>query len=303
MTGTVCYATEQGLGIETRAFIEHGVIDKIHVLPHPVYENHPEWYPTQQVESVTELLDSCDRLFFMESMYGLRFLAYRQRTILVTHYEFTKPELRPDVFVAPSDEDLVHFPDAVRLNIPVEQRWRLRRRAETFVHNAGHGGVNGRNGTQELLAAMAFVRSPIKLIVRLQPKAHFEIQSNDPRVEVRIGSVPYEALFDEGDVFVMPDKFGGSFLSMQEAFAAGMPVIASDRPNNQWLPRELLIPVHDYTTMRIMRAFQCAVVTPQDIAARLDAVYGQDIECFSRAGQTWAEANGWAALKGRYDAL
>ena len=313
LTGTVNFATEQGLGLQARSFIEHGIIDKIVVARHAVYDNHPEWYaPRQLAVSVEELLGTCQRLVFMEQTFGCEWAIKRARrdgiqTVLVTHYEFTgelPKEVPFDVLVAPSSEDLAHYPSAVRLNIPVDVVWKQRHTARVFVHNAGHGGVKGRNGTQELLAAMAYVKSPLKLIVRVQPNAHQQgIGSNDPRVEVRHGSAPYGELFDEGDVFVLPDKFGGSFLPMQEAFAAGMPVMASDRPNNRWLPNELLIPVERYVDDMIRIPIKSAVINPRTLAAKLDEVYGQDISGVSWTGKGWAARNDWDALRGAYEAL
>src|SRR5207253_1311840 len=80
----------------------------------------------------------------------------------------------PDVFLCPSDLDLEwardHHPnvEAVRLNVPVSVEWRLRTKVETFVHNAGWGGLNGRNGTEDLLKALKHVEKPIRLILRSQ---------------------------------------------------------------------------------------------------------------------------------------
>jgi glycosyltransferase involved in cell wall biosynthesis len=46
-----------------------------------------------------------------------------------------------------------------------------------------------------------------------------------------------------GGVLVMPRKYGGLCLPMNEAIAAGMPVIATDiSPNNSWLPTSWLVP-------------------------------------------------------------
>jgi hypothetical protein len=313
VTGTVNFATEQGLGLQARAFIRHGVIDRILVARHPVYDNHPEWYtPEQSIGTAGELLGACERLIFMEHVFGLGNLVTRARelgvqTVLVTHYEFTgnlPNELQFDAVVAPSEEDLAHYLGATRLNIPVDVPWKQRREARVFVHNAGHGGVKGRNGTQELLAAMAHVKSPLKLIVRVQPHAHQQgFHSSDPRVEIRVGSAPYETLFDEGDVFVLPDKFGGSFLSMQEAYAAGMPVMASDRTNNRWLPNEFLIPVERYADDHIRIPIASAVINPKSIAEKLDEMYGRNISEASLSGREWARVNSWDALRRAYEAL
>lgn len=309
--GTLNYATDQGLGIQTRAFIDHGIIHKILFQVHSTYENHYDWYTDEQIcKTEEELLNNCDVLIFMETLFHSWKLIPRARergikTILITHYECT-PNLPyfPDLVIVPSEEDKLHFPDGVRINIPVQndvvKRWKLRTKAEVFVHNAGHGGLGGRNGTKELLEAMKYVKSPIKLIVRHQNGG---LKSDDPRVTIVNGSVPYETLWSEGDVFIIPEKFGGSFLPMQEAFASGMPVMATDRPNNHWLPKELLIPSAGIKKERIAREFDSHIISPQEIAKSIDTWYGRDITKFSLAGKEWGEQNSWDALKPKYQEI
>lgn len=47
----------------------------------------------------------------------------------------------------------------------------------------------------------------------------------------------------DGGVLVLPRKYGGLCLPINEAIASGMPVIATDiSPNNTWLPKEWLVP-------------------------------------------------------------
>jgi glycosyltransferase involved in cell wall biosynthesis len=161
--------------------------------------------------------------------------------------------------------------------------------------------LGGRNGTKELLEAMQYVKSPIKLLVRIQ---NGSLRSDDPRVEIIHGSVPYETLWTTGDVLIFPEKFGGSFLPMQEAFASGLAVMASDRfPTNSWLPKELLIPVKGYKKERIGAEFDCAILNPKNIAKKIDEIYGTDISKYSKMGKKWAEENSWEKLAPKYKAL
>src|SRR5438093_13775566 len=92
--------------------------------------------------------------------------------------------------------------------------------ADVFVHNGGItlGDVNG---TEDLLKAIPLVRSDVKFIIRSQKL----LTINDPRVDLRVRSVPnYWDLYNEGDVFVCPQRFRATSLPIQEAMAAGMPV-------------------------------------------------------------------------------
>lgn len=191
-----------------------------------------------------------------------------------------------------------------RINIPVDTKihqWKLRQNARVFVHNCGHGGIGGRNGTKQLIEAMKYVKSPIKLIIRTQIVG---FECSDSRVEIRIGDFHYETLFDEGDVFIYPDKFGGSCLPLQEAFASGMLVMASNRyPSNMWLPKEPLIPIKGYKREKIAVEFDSAIVDPHDIALCIDRWYNKNITEYSLAGKKWAEENSWEKLKPIYEKI
>jgi len=317
MTGTICYATESGLGILARQFIQNGLIDKILVWPHSSYKTQ-NWYgiSNHQVKNVEELLTLCDRLIFFETPFDWQIIPQARergiKTILMAMYECTQYPLPyyPDVLIGGSAMETAHYAQikcalpCQHINVPVGMPWKLRHRAKVFVHNAGHLGLGGRNGTKELLLAMKYVKSPLKLIVRSQVPLKGLEGMNDPRVEIRIGDFAYNTLFEEGDVFILPEKFGGSFLPMQEAFASGMPVMATDRfPTNSWLPKELLIKPMGYRKDRIGAWFDCAVLDPQKIAAKLDEWYDKSIESFSFAGRTWALENSWEKLTPLYEAL
>lgn len=129
------------------------------------------------------------------------------------------------------------------LPVPVNVPWRQRTRCEVFIHNAGNGGLRGRNGTRQIIDAMLYIKSPIKLILRSQEGTWM---TNDNRVELRIGHQSQETLWDDGDCFLFPEKFNGLSLPLQEARAAGMLVMATDRfPMNTWLPQQIGCPACD----------------------------------------------------------
>jgi hypothetical protein len=83
-----------------------------------------------------------------------------------------------------------------------------------------------------------------------------------------------------------------------------MYVMTSDRyPMNTWLPKEALIPVGSYHRACISGAYMEydeARVSPQQIAAKIDEVYGRDISMYSRAGKIWADRMSWSTLKAEW---
>jgi hypothetical protein len=246
------------------------------------------------------------------------------KTVLMPMYECMPKVLpaQPDLFLCPSLLDLSYYPPtliatdgvvptrtipSVYLPIPVEQRWYQRDRAEVFVHNAGHGGLKGRNGTQQFLEAIPLVRSPAKFVLRVQDDEFAVEKRLLDQIKDRLmieGTLPYDQLFMNGDVFVFPEQFQGLSLPLQEARAAGMLVMSTDRfPSNMWLPNYPLIEVSATCTSNVSprcNDFEQSMVSPTDIAAKVDEFYGADISEYSREGRDWAKTMSWEVLRPKY---
>jgi hypothetical protein len=171
------------------------------------------------------------------------------------------------------------------------------------------------------LQAIVDVKSPARLIVRSQgplpiplSKGHTvtaghsaTFRIGNVTVEYRIGTVPHESLWDEGDVLIHCTKWDGLSLPIQEARAAGMMVLTGDRkPFNEWLPPDSLIPLAGSRKTRIGPPYaeiEEAVYDPRDIAAAVDRVYGSDLTEYSETGRLYAESMSWAVLGPRYRAV
>lgn len=298
--GSVVLATEQGLGYLAKSFFDNGIIDTVYIHPHTSRTNHYEWYDNQ-VKKSDDLLE-CDVILFFEECFDWTLIKKARergvKTVLMVMYECTRNPLpyQPDIILSPSALDLQYYPTSTPVQVPVDVEWKLRERAKVFVHNAGNGGLGGRNGTRELLDAMKFVKSPIKLIIRSQVPIK---EYNDPRIEYRIGN--FEDIWSEGDVFIFPEKFNGLSLPLQEALASGMAVICGDRfPMNTWLPKEILIPVHDYKKEKISVQFDSAVIRPEDIGRSIDLIYNNNITEYSLQGKEFNNNNSWKQWKEKY---
>lgn len=309
--GTICLATNQGLGYLAKDFYDNGIIDEVYVHKHTSRTNHYEWYPNR-VQTIDELLEKIDILLMFETPFEWKVIPKARakgiKTVLMPMYECTYHPFpyEPDQIWCPSDLDMKFYQDkghenCVRVDVPVDVAWKQREKALVFVHNAGNGGLGGRNGTAELIKAMEYVKSPIKLIIRSQ--SH-EYHSKDERITFVNTSVPKEELWNEGDVFVFPEKFNGLSLPIQEAFASGMLVMASMRfPNTSYLPLDPLIPVKGYKQERISVIFESAIIDPIDIAKTIDVFYNRDITNYSNLGKKFGEKMSWKIQKEKYEAL
>jgi hypothetical protein len=337
--GAFVYATQQGLGYLARDFFENGIINSVVIKQHHCYQNHPEWYPNNSLrissgnhssfltERVREWIESLDRLVVFETPFHWEYMRLAKelgvKTIFIPMYECTPKVLpvQPDKFICPSLLDLLYFPrteqrESLYVPVPVDVKaipFVKREKAETFIHNVGHGGLRGRNGTDELLQALSYIKSPARIIINCQdkPKAEEILRQGqaggklaEKLLVIVSGAVPERKDLYQGDVFVFPEKFNGLSLPIQEAFASGMLVMTTNRyPNNHYLPTDPLIAVDKYIDTCVAPScldFKEAVIDPKEIAATIDSWYGKDISNYSEIGKRYAEQNSWDALKGKW---
>lgn len=322
--GTLCYATDQGLGILAKAFYDHGVITHPMIVRHGHHHTHDEWYPDapaignlNNLPWICDYVSNLDAMLFFETPFNWAIIDYCKSvgipTVLMPMYECMPKQLpkTPDLMICPSELDLQFYPDGIHIPVPVEVKWRQRVKAQVFVHNAGHGGLKGRNGTRELYDALPYVKSSVNLILRAQERVCAELQEHNTTLKIgnvtvdyRYGTEAMENLWEEGDVFVFPEKFNGLSLPLQEAYAAGMLVMATDRfPINRWLPQGPLIRAQESKINSISgrcNNFRESIISPHDIAKKIDEWYNLDISAFSNQGHLWARSMSWDVLKPRY---
>lgn len=273
--GLIARADFTGLGVQTFDFYRHMqphktlVVDLTHlngqtndwsrypgaaVLKYTPYPDTSRSHP-KAVEAIDQFLDDLDLVFTCETPYDYHlFSAARSRgvkTILQYNFELLdhvrEPDLpRPDLFMAPSlwRYDEVRFHNKTFVPVPVDRSqfpFQRRNRAAVFVNSAGTGAMEDRNGTQACIDAWKQVGSQAKLHIYSQNQryGHGDRRIKSDRRTVRDAAEFYYG----GDVFVLPRKFGGLCLPLNEALSAGMPVIMTDLlPQNEFLPRSCLIP-------------------------------------------------------------
>lgn len=325
--GTFAYPIQRGLGHLAKEFYDHGIITDVLKVKHASipstdwYPNSPEW--SVRSKNYKDLFDFCDGkdlMLFFETPFHWPVINHCKtigvKTVLLTMYECTPKVLPaiPDLFLCPSLLDLKYFPfyRSVFLPLPISDKvkWKQRETAEFFIHNGGYLGLRGREGTTLLIEAMQYVKSPIKLRIRVQEnvsQSHQRMCSSDKRIEYEANTFPYEELFSDGDCYVAPQKFNGCSLPLQEAYASGLCCITTNRyPMNTWLPTQPMIPVQSYSKASIgasYNIFDEANINRLDIASTIDALYGKDISYFSLMGNGWAKHHSWEVLKPRYEKI
>jgi len=218
------------------------------------------------IYDIRQFLEDLDVVFIAESAYNMSFYPIAKelgvKVAVQYNYEFFdwfKGSMwagnPPDLFIAPStwhyeevqtlceEKNLKH----VYLHCPVD-RDKIKRRyidsANTFVHIAGRPAEHDRNGTYTFLEAITLADGDLKGVVYTQDKKLAnEIKREYPSVDVKYNISDYTDIYKKGSVLVLPRKYGGNCLPMNEALAAGMPVIMSKlSPQIDFLPERWLVP-------------------------------------------------------------
>jgi len=179
----------------------------------------------------------------------------------------------------------------------------VRHRPMHFLHPAGHRAAYDRNGTDLLASAMASLRSEIVLYVSGQDGRIPSFKTRSIVTKVRAdtrGKQNYWDTYAEGDVMILPRRYGGNCLPVYEAMAAGLPVLMPDvSPNEMWPgPR---IPVVGSTPMSMAAGdIEVADVSAFDVAAAIDDLAqnpGRVVQLQQEA-RDWAQVNSWEAMRG-----
>lgn len=290
-----------------------------------------EGVPTEG--DIDKFLDSVDIVFTCETPYNYYlFYAAAQRgipTVLQFNYEFLDYLNRRDLpfpteLWAPSSWHLTEL-NATRLGIPpglavnlipapvpVDRKrlpFKLRRKATKFLHLAGRPAYQDRNGTAIVLAAMEYVKSPIELTVRFQVNGadtKFIDELGDDRIKVVKDDEPdYWKVYGDNDVLLMPRKYGGLCLPLNEASSLGMPVIMSNvPPQNGFLNDAAMVDVFNEFEVTTRSKFMAYEVDPRVLAAKIDELYEnpKTVEFLSEMSNRYAAGIAWDVQAAEYAA-
>ena len=320
--GIIGRADNTGLGIETWEFCRHFPEAKVMIVeyeslyPGQIYKIYPERFNNpviiseRPVESDLEaFFKGIDVLFTIETPYYPKAFDIARRmgvkTILRVNYEWFR-DYRPNFYISPS---LYHFNELpepkVYLPFPINRKvlpFKLRKKAKKFIHIAGNmKAAYDRNGTELFLQAIPHIKSNIEIII----KSQVPIVCADKRVRVDVcNHENYFDIWEDADVYVSPRRYAGQSLPLNEAMSLGMAVIMTDlTPQNDFLPKELLIKPLKVNTLMINREIEIADIDPKDIASKIDEIANKDISKYSKISNHIAQAWSWQTLKPRYERI
>lgn len=275
-------------------------------------------------KQVAQFLSGLDLVLTFETPYSYQLLVKARelgiKTAIQANYEFSgwiknKKLPQPDVFLLPSLWHYDDFPDnKIHLPVPIAtDRFQVRESgsAKKFLHVVGHPAANDRNGTDLLVASLQHVKSNVAVTIATLKRGSLDrlAVTAPPNVDLVVGNGEIDNYWDRYpgyDVLVMPRRYGGLCLPMNEAIGAGMPIITTDiSPNNSWLDKRWLTPAEldfEFTPGRYGTTIGVYKTEPEVLAAKIDE-FATDRDLYQNASReaiALRDKFSWDTLKSLY---
>lgn len=275
--GIIARCDNTGLGNQTRELVKMLNPEKILIIDSSFFNKntqHFHWYENYNYSitrmgfpkrgEIIKFINGLDVVLSCETFYSSMFVDLARdanvKTVLQYNYEFllniqNPEESIPDVFIAPSlwkfekmqqlFEDkakLVHLPPPTEISLFDNARnENLSKSHNSILHIAGKRAARDRNGTDTVLQMLKYSKEDYNLVITSQTE--FENRPRDPRLSVREHNIKNrQDLYVGHDAMILPRRYAGLCLPMNEALISGLPVFMTNlSPNNQILPSDWLI--------------------------------------------------------------
>ena len=311
--GIIARSDNTGLGNQTRELVKMLNPDKIMLINSRFFnqnKQHPEWYegynyittlkgfPTSP--EIANFITDVDVVISCETFYNPRFIDVARsrgvKTILQYNYEFldylAKPnQTLPTVLVAPSiwnfedvvdkfgdKTSVVHLPPPTDINIFSHAREINKSKThKRLLHIAGKAAVKDRNGTNTVIKMLNYSSGDYELVIKTQ--SPLDIKCSDPRLTIDSSSPDsHQSLYEGFDAMILPRRYAGLCLPMNEALISALPVFMTDiSPNNKVLPNEWLFNSTKIDQLQTRTMLDVYDGDAKMLAKLVDDYYGLDI--------------------------
>ena len=309
--GIIVRADNTGLGNQTYELTQMLNPYKIMIIDFTSYngnQQHFEWYAERDYtickgfptdEEINNFLDGIDALLSCETFYNddtpTLARAKGVKTYLQYNYELfgnLRAEKRSlaDVLVSPSPWMIERvnkrfFNQARVCHLPPPTRPELFEGAleinkskdhKRMLHIAGKAAANDRNGTESVLEMMKHSKADFELVIKSQTP--ISSKKLDSRITIEIDNVKHrQDMYTGFDGMILPRRYAGLCLPMNEALLSGLPVFMTDiSPNNLILPKEWLTVSEELGVMRLAAPVIYYDVNAQKLAEKIDAYVNLD---------------------------
>lgn len=236
------------------------------------------------------------------------------RSILIANPELLPRTADPDILRVPTPWVIHRLPiDAKVLTHPVDTELlkpREKDECRTFYHPTAPAMLD-RNGTRIVLASFPHVKNDCTVIIRSSSPCPWKSE------EVRVGHVTarwihgltddyWKSYPEEADAILLPRRYGGLCLPIQESAALGMPAIMTELEPQVFWPHVLHIrPKNPHATMMKGGSFRVWEADPKDLAEQMDKlITDRTLYCELRdCASLWSQARSWNNLLPRWAGL
>jgi glycosyltransferase involved in cell wall biosynthesis len=304
------------------------------------YPSYAQWcYGIPNVGTINEFLQDLDVVFVAEAPYNY-YLYHHAKELGVKvavqyNYEFFDwfkyPEYpTPDMLIAPSSWHYKEVDDWARqrgiqhvyLHCPVNRdklKFRPIKQFKTFLHVAGRAAAHDRNGTLTVIKASKYLKSDAVIKVHFQGEQgighqvthtfndYYDVLNREGGQQIIMQQTEYDDYADvykDGDVLLLPRRYGGNCLPLNEALSCGMPVIMPDiSPNNDWLEKQWLVPAQVVDQFEPRTVIDIYDVHPRVLAEKIDQLAWMDESralAHNSIADTLAERIDWQVMHKQY---
>ena len=303
--GIIARSDNTGLGNQTRELVNMLNPDKILLIDSTTFnknKQHPEWYDGYDCiksngfpssEQIKIFLNSVDVVLSCETFYDQNFIRYANKrnvkTILQYNYELfghlSNPNLPlPTALLSPSVWKIEHIKKlfgnqtkVIHLPPPTNEELfnkvkenNLCKSHNRILHVAGKKASKDRNGTETVIDMLKYSKGDYELVIRSQSEIESKIK--DSRLTIEIGNPENrEDMYDRFDAMVLPRRYAGLCLPMNEALLSALPVFMTNiSPNNHVLPQDWLVKSDSIGTIRTKIRLELFEANPRDLAKTID---------------------------------
>lgn len=309
--GIIARSDKTGLGNQTYELTKMLNPEKVLLIDSSYFNKNqqfPELYDEYNVvetkrgfpneKEVADFLAGLDAVLSCETFYNTSLIHTAKRmgvkTLLQYNFEFldnmrdSKWPL-PDVLIAPSLWNfetvfnkfnnnkckVVHLPPPTSLekfssardaNIVDEPHKKI-------LHIAGKIADADRNGTNTVVEMLRHSTAEYELVIKVQNPDKLESLPQDPRLKIDSSNPDNSAdLYVGFDAMVLPRRYAGLCLPMNEALMSGLPVFMTDvSPNNLVLPKEWLVRAKEISKIKTRSVLPVYAGDPIALAAMVDS--------------------------------
>lgn len=304
--GIIARADKTGLGNQTRNLVRLLNPFRVMVIDSTPFNGNRQYFETYKNQNtmivkgvprsneIMRFLRGIDAVLTCEVFYSNNFVNIADmkgvRTYNQYNYEFLDNLCNgrlplPTKLLSPSkwmlEEMKNKFPDRVFYLPPplfindFEKNYHInikRTGKPRFLHTIGRMAAHDRNGTLDLLQCLKYTKSDFELVLTVQSMPSDMKLYTDERVRVSVVNPVNESdLYEDFDALILPRKYAGLCLPMNEALVSGLPVIMTDiSPNDKVLPREWLVKSEKTGSFKARTEIDIHSVNHRELAKKID---------------------------------